>query len=371
MPRLDRYLLARLLQVWGLASLVLVLIYWVNRAIRVFDQLIADGQSAWVFLELTALALPSVIKIAVPLAAVVAVIIAVNRLAGDSELAVLQAAGLSPRRLARPVLVFGVIVALLMALIIHVLAPAAASRLAERQSEIAQSATARLLREGEFISPLPGLTIYIRDVAPSGEIGGLLLSDARDPGAAVTYTARAAWLVQGADGPQLVMLDGLIQRLSPGEGLVTTTFADLAYDLGPLLPAPDDGRRGWRELGTPDLLFPTPAIEAETGLSAARLRAEGHDRLAEPLLAPVGALLMLCALLLGSFSRFGLWRQIAAAVALAILVKGAESAAVGAVEADPSLWPLAYGPAILGLALSAALLWLAERPPLWRRVGLG
>jgi len=367
--RIDRYILSRLTAVFGLAALVLILVYWINRAVLLFDQLIADGQTAWVFLEFTALALPSIVKIVLPLAAFAATLHTVNRLSSDSELTVLQATGASPWRLARPVLAFGLVVALLVSALAHVLAPASLARLSEREAEIAETATARLLREGEFISPLPGITLYIRDVTPEGELRGLLLSDSRDAGTSITYTASSAYLVRGLAGPQIVMIDGIIQRLGRDDGrLATTAFADLAFDLGPLMAgAGTDGRRS-REVPTLELLRASPETVRETGKDAATLFAEAQDRLAEPLLAPVAALIALGTMLMGQFSRFGAWRQVLVAILLAIAVKGVESVSVQAARADPALWPLSYLPAASGFAVGALLLWLAGRD---RRVPQG
>ena len=63
------------------------------------------------FLELTLLTLPNIIRIVLPLSAFVASVYVTNRLTSDSEMVVVQATGFSPFRLARPVLVFGLIVA--------------------------------------------------------------------------------------------------------------------------------------------------------------------------------------------------------------------------------------------------------------------
>ncbi|EYD74466.1 putative permease [Rubellimicrobium mesophilum DSM 19309] len=294
MGRIDRYVLSQLMAVFGLASLVLVLVYWINRAVVLFDQLIADGQSAWVFLEFTALALPSIIRIVLPLAAFAATLYALSRMSGDSELTVIQATGTSPWRLARPVLAFGLIVAVLISILAHVLVPLSLVRLNARQAEIAQTATARLLREGEFISPAKGLTLYIQEVTPSNELRGLLLSDTRDADESMTYTAASAYLVRGEGGPQLVMVDGMIQRLDRETGrLLATSFADLAYDLSPFLPTAGDGGRSSREVPTWELLMPTPALAEETGKAEGILFAEGQERVAEALFAPAAALIAL------------------------------------------------------------------------------
>ncbi|MEE3316364.1 MAG: LPS export ABC transporter permease LptF, partial [Pseudomonadota bacterium] len=40
MPKFDRYLLSQLTVLFGFFALVLVSVYWVNRAVRLFDRLI-------------------------------------------------------------------------------------------------------------------------------------------------------------------------------------------------------------------------------------------------------------------------------------------------------------------------------------------
>ncbi|NIO39917.1 MAG: LptF/LptG family permease, partial [Burkholderiales bacterium] len=74
MRTFDRYLLAQLTLLFGFFSLVLVSVYWVNRAAILFEELIGDGQSARVFLEFTALALPNVIRLVLPASAFVATV---------------------------------------------------------------------------------------------------------------------------------------------------------------------------------------------------------------------------------------------------------------------------------------------------------
>ena len=113
MARFDRYLLSQLMVFFGFFALILVMVYWINQAVLLFDMLISDGQSATVFLEFTALTLPNVIRVVLPIAAFVASVYTTNRLSSESELVVVQSMGFSGFRLARPVLMFGLIVFLL------------------------------------------------------------------------------------------------------------------------------------------------------------------------------------------------------------------------------------------------------------------
>ena len=104
--RFDRYMLSQLLVLFGFFALVLVAVYWVNRAVVLFDRLIADGHSAGIFLEFTVLSLPAVVALVLPMSAFAAAVYVTNRLSNDSELVVVRATGFSPWRLARPVLAF-------------------------------------------------------------------------------------------------------------------------------------------------------------------------------------------------------------------------------------------------------------------------
>ncbi len=353
---------------FGFFSLVLVLVYWINRAVVLFDQLIADGQSAIVFLEFTALSLPSVIRLALPLAAFAAAVYVTNRMTTESELTVVQATGYSPFRLARPVLYFGLIVALLMSLLMHFLIPMSSARLAERQAEIAQNVTSRLLTEGQFIEPVNGVTLYIREITPQGELLDIFLSDTRSQSEQVSYTAAKAFLVREGGDTQLVMVEGMVQTLrTEGQRLFTTSFDDFAYNISNLIGETRVRGRRDAHLSTWELLNPTPELEAETGRDAARMIARAHDRFSQSILATVAALLGFSALMVGGYSRFGVWKQIIGAILLIIVVKAVETTGLRLARSDPNLWIAAYLQSLVGFLMIWFLLFWASRPYLFKR----
>jgi len=367
-PRFDRYLLSQLMVLFGFFSLVLILIYWINRAVVLFDQIIADGQSAWVFLELTALSLPGLMRIVLPLAAFIAAVYVTNRMATESELVVVQATGYSPWRLARPVAIFGLIITVMVLVLSHVLVPLAQSRLIDRQADLSRSLTTRFLTEGQFLSPASGVTFYIREITPEGELQDIFLSDTRREDRQFIYTAAQAFLVPAQSGPQLVMIDGLTQVLLKEEQrLYTTRFDDFAYDVSALIPVIDGRRRSISEIGTLELLRASEAVQEETRRSAATLIHAAHDRSAQSLFALFGALVGFSTLLVGGFSRFGLWRQIVAAVFIVVFAKGIESVGAGIARGDARLWLATYLAPLSGLVICALLLHAATRPYLLRR----
>ena len=368
MQKFDRYLLAQLTVLFGFFSLVLISVYWVNRAVVLFDQLIGDGQSALVFLEFTALALPNVIRLVLPVSAFAATVYAVNRLTSESELVVVQAMGFSSYRLARPVFLFGLMVAMLVMVLNHVLVPASRAELSKRRVEIAQNITARLLTEGQFLHPAEGVTFYIRDISADGELRNVFLSDGRSASQTTTYTAERALLVPGEDGPKLVMFDGLAQTLrSNGDRLFTTSFADSVYDLAGLIDPGGARALNIAALPTPALLFPTEALMKTTGETRASFLYEGHARIAQPFLAVAGALIGFSALMLGSFSRFGVWRQVLLAVFLLIVLQLLDNSMADVARRSENAWPAVYVSPLAGVAMAVAMLWISVRPGLLTR----
>ncbi len=368
MGRFDRYLLSQLMVLFGFFALVLILVYWVNRAVSLFDQLVADGQTMGIFLTLSLLTLPGLIAIVLPLAAFAASLYVTNRMTAESELIVLQATGSSAFRLGRPVVIFGVIVAGLMSVLTHYLVPAAASEMNRRQAEIAQNATTRFLQEGQFLSPTSGITLYIRDITQAGELRDIFLSDTRARDESVIYTASSAYVVRTITGPQLVMIDGMAQAFQrQSQRLITTSFNDLAYDIGTLVNLPDTTRRSSRELSTLELLSPTPDLIEETRRTAGQLVAEGHNRFAQAILGFVGPLIGFATLLIGGFSRFGVWRQVLAAIALVIVVKMIETVTTNAVRVNPANWPLTYLAGLTGVVMALVLMWSTTRPAMFQR----
>jgi lipopolysaccharide export system permease protein len=361
-------MLSQLMVAFGLFALVLVLVYWINRAVRLFDQIISSGESATVFLELSVLALPSVVKLVLPVAAFAAAVYVTNRLSNESELVIAQQAGLGPWRLARPVLVFGLIVAVFAAALAHVLVPASLARLADRQDDLAQNVTARLLVEGRFLHPSDGITFYIAGITPEGELDDVFLSDAREPGRRMIYTADRALLVRSESRPRLVMFDGMLQDLDLETGRIgVTRYAQLTLDIGSILGAPERSRADVAEIGTGALLAASPALLEATRATEGRALYEAHGRITHTLLSVVSPLLGFAALLIGGFSRFGIWRRVVGAVALLVLVQSAGLALAQWPIARPELWPLYYLPTALGLVIVAGLLFAAGRPGLFRR----
>lgn len=360
--KLDRYVLSQLLTLFGFFSLVLVAVYWVNRAVGLFDQLIGDGQSTWVFLQMSLLTLPTVMSTVLPSSAFVAAVFVANRMTADSELVVMQATGFSSFRLARPVFYFGIITALMMGILTNYLIPLSRTEMRLRNAEIAQNVTTRFLKEGQFMSPSKNIMLYIREVNQSGELLDVFIADDRDAAKRVTYTAQRALLVKSDTGPKLLMFDGMVQQVDPvTQHLSITRFSDLTYSIDPLKSASKSATAFPEEVMTLGLLSPSQDLRAASGWSKAVLQYSGNYRLSWPLAAAATSMVGFSTLLLGAFTRFGLWRQILMAVALLIVLYAIETVATSKARYLEGGWIFAYSASCFGMVITVFILWISQR----------
>ncbi|MEQ6203482.1 LPS export ABC transporter permease LptF [Sulfitobacter sp. HNIBRBA2951] len=366
MAKFDRYMLSQLLVLFGFFALVLVAIFWINRAVVLFDRLIGDGQTALVFLEFTALGLPKLVETVLPIATFAASVYVTNRMTTDSELTVLQATGSGPWRLARPVAVFGAFVMLGMVTLSNVLVPMAQAQLKEREQEIAQNVTARLLTEGTFLHPTKQVTFYTREIGADGVLRDVFLSDRRGADQDTIYTAAEAYLVRSEDATTLIMVDGLAQRLErEGLRLTTAKFADFSFDISTLLRSDSVATLKISNMTTWAMLTDWDNIAPRIDATKGRIAVELHSRLAQPLFCVIAALIGFSTLLIGGFSRFGVWREIVIAFGLLLLLDGTRGTLSAQVSAKADLWPILYLPSLIG-AVIATLMLLHAAHPSWR-----
>ena len=112
-----------------------------------------------------------------------------NKLATDSEIIVMNAAGFSPFRLFRPFFYATCVVALMVAFIGAYLAPDGMRRIKQWDAEITADVLTNILQPGRFAQLDQNLTIRIRERLPGGVLGGIFVDDRRDPKERVTIIA--------------------------------------------------------------------------------------------------------------------------------------------------------------------------------------
>ena len=300
--RLDIYISRQVLLALVVATTGLTALIWLTQSLRFVDLVVNRGLSFLVFLQLTGLLIPSFVAVILPITTYVVIQFVYQRMATDRELTVMRAAGLSPWALARPALA----VALLATVIGYGLSiwavPASLADFKQFQWEIRNRLAAFLLQDGVFTPLSDKLTVYIRSRDPDGTLRGILVDDARDPTAHATILAERGRLVDGRDGPQVILLDGSRQEIDHQSGrLNMLTFKQNEIDLADATKDESARPADMSEVPLSALLDPHPFFERDRP----KWVAEGHKRLTAPLTTLSYATVGLFSALGGMFRRHG------------------------------------------------------------------
>ncbi len=362
MTLFDRYFLYQLYVAFGFFSLLLIAVFWTNQAVLLFDKLISDGHSAMIFIEFSILSLPKAISVVFPISCFSAAIYVTNRLNNESELTVVRAAGIGTFRLSRPVLIFGLSVAMLMLVLTNYVMPASKKQLHYREYQISSNLSAKLLREGSFVHPHTNSTVFIEKITDSGELKNVFLSDYRTEYISRIYTAERAYLLRLDDSTKLVLVNGMTQTLNHKTKLLSSTmFDDLTFDVGQYVTQSKKPKRRLDDISTKELFSKPEKILEETGSEIGRLLEESHGRFHKPLLCLFAALIGFAAVTSAGYNRLGSGRQIIFAIFLLVLIKLVEGAVTDLLYQKETNWPLAYAPSIFALICFIILAVYADR----------
>jgi len=282
---IDRYIFRTSFGAFVLIAVSLTAVIWVTHALRDIDLMTNQGQTVLVFVGITGLVIPLLLLVIAPIALVIAVAYTINKLNTDSEIVVMNAAGMSPWRLFRPFLGVAIVVSLIVTGISAYLAPKGLRELREWATKVRTDLVANIVQPGRFITIEPGLTFHLRERRANGQLIGIFMDDKRDAKEHATFLAEYGEIVESGQNSFLVLYNGSLQRLEAGKLDPTIILYDRhAFDLSrygggaQLQPA----IYGVRERFLWDLASPDPD-DLLFRHQPAQFRAEFHDRLMAPI----------------------------------------------------------------------------------------
>jgi lipopolysaccharide export system permease protein len=363
MRLIESYIFTRMLRAFALTLVVLAATVWLSQALREFDLVSAMGQTVATFLQITLLLLPALATVVSPVAILIGVIYTFRTLNDGSELVVINAAGAPQSAVLKPVILVGLIGAIIMASMTLYFAPLSLRIWRILITDVRGNVITTILREGEFMSLAPGLTFHLRRRAPDGTLEGIFMSDTRDPDATVNYLAERGAVLDNPLGVFLVMNNGTIQKTSKKDKASSSIieFTSYAYDLSSFSAQSSAPPFTPQERTTAYLINPDRNDRFYPG----KLRSELHYRLTTPFNAIVFAILPLVFLGQAETTRQQRSATIGIAVASVVGFGAAEFVLTGAAEdhaiAAVALYllPIAAIAAGIGMVLAGKQL----RPP--------
>jgi lipopolysaccharide export system permease protein len=357
--QLDRYLLHQLLMALLAATGALVALIWLTQSLRFVELVVGRGLSPWAFLGLTGLLVPSFVAVILPITTFVVVQFVYQRLAGDRELTVMRAAGLSPFALSRPALMLAGLSMLCCFLLNMWIVPHSYGAFRADQFEIRNRMAAFLLQEGVFTPISDSMTVYVRTRDPDGLLHGIMVDDARQPNSHATVLAETGRLVSDASGPHVLLYHGSRQALDRQTGrLNVLTFTENLLDLTGNGREDQQRFRDATEMSISELL--NPDLKDVSARDRPKFRVEAHRRLAAPFSAVSFALVGLTSVLTGGFRRHGgILRPLIGVMTVVALVL-AGLAAQDLASVHPALIPMIWLQALLPGLVCAWCLFVPE-----------
>jgi lipopolysaccharide export system permease protein len=282
MGSIGRYIFRATLGAFLVVCISVTALMWITQALRDIDLMTNQGQSIFVFIGLTGLIIPLLIQMIAPIALMIAVSHVLNKLSNDSELIVMNAAGIPPRVLFRPFLAVAGVVSVLVAIFSAYVSPWGLRQLRLWATQVRADLVSNVVQPGLFSKLEERLTLHIRERLPNGQLLGILIDDQRNPKERVTVLAEKGDLVRNERGAFLVLETGNVQRHETGQrDPALVLFDSYGFDLSWLTNSSQNIKYSVRERYLWELYDPDRA-DTVFADQPNQVRAEFHDRITAP-----------------------------------------------------------------------------------------
>ncbi len=262
----HRYLFREILVPFGLGLSIFTFVLLLARLLRLIELVVNRGvpftNVARIFLCL----LPAFLEVTVPMAMLLAILVAFGRLSADAEITALRSSGVSLYQLVPPVATFVVIVTIITAGLAWYARPWGNRALRTAMWDIARTRATAGLKPQIFNDDFPGLIIYAEQIDATDHLDRVLIADERDPEQQNTIFAREGLMIPDPERETLTLrlLEGTIHTTDTSEqASYQTDFKsyDVNLDLRATLADSQQRSDDPKELTLPQL---AAAIEAKT-----------------------------------------------------------------------------------------------------------
>lgn len=322
MKRLHRYLLKEMLGPFFMALGLISFLLLMNRILALVDLVLKQGVPFYTVLELIAYVLPATFAITVPMSLLVAVLLALGRLASDLELVALRAGGISLSRLYPPLIALGLALSLGMLAFNEGVLPRANESYRALFYDVLQQRSDVALQEQAWVKDFEGVILYVQSKnKKTHELHGITILRPATPKQPMQWIrAHSGRLVSdpGSFKVYLDLYDGTMQALggAQDEDLTELQFhySRLDLDIGGALAQMQGTDRQPQEMSMREI---SQALAAMPSADPRRphFKTEMHKKAAIPFAC---LFFMLCGFPLGTLTRKG-GRMLGFVLAIALI----------------------------------------------------
>ena len=209
---LVRYVLKELIGPFLASLFGITFLFVVDFLVKILDNVLSKGLPASTVLEIFALNLAWMLSLSIPMAVLVASLMAFGRMSGDQEITAVKAAGISPLSLMRPVLLVALLLSVLMVVFNNWVLPEANHRSVELMNAVSRKKPHVFIDAGRLITQFPGVQLWVNRIDPvSGTLYGIQIFEMEKKGAPRIVYADSATMDYVDNGATLML------RLRSGE----------------------------------------------------------------------------------------------------------------------------------------------------------
>lgn len=188
------------------AFFTLMFIFTLQFIMRFIDELLGKGLGALVIVELIALNLAWMVVLAVPMAVLVATLMAFGGLSANNEITAMRASGVSLYRMMAPVFLSSILLAFLLVEFNNNVLPDANHRAKTLMIDIRRKKPTLTLVPGLFSRDIAGYSILVRKTfEASNDLEGVTIYDYSDPSKHAVITAERGVISLTPDYRKLIM----------------------------------------------------------------------------------------------------------------------------------------------------------------------
>jgi lipopolysaccharide export system permease protein len=185
------YLIKELFPAFLLGLIGFTFILLTGRIVQLMEFFVNKGVPLGYILRLLYLLLPSFMVLTIPMATLLSVLLAFNRLSSDNEITALKASGVSLYQMIPPVLVFAVATYAATTFLSLYSVPRANEGSRALIYEVASTKANAGIREKMFNDDFEGLVLYVEEIKPRTLAWEkVFISDSRNPAEVLTIIAR-------------------------------------------------------------------------------------------------------------------------------------------------------------------------------------
>lgn len=343
-PRYTRYILRNLLPPTVLLFITLTMMVLLSQSLKLIDLIVNRGLEAGMFLYLTALLIPSLTLIILPIASFLAVLFIYNKFINESEFIAFSATGLSHIKLAGAAIWSAAGVCALLYAVTFFALPYSYRTFKDIQFIVRNQYATLLLQEGVFNTPVKDVTVYVQTFEPvQGRLRGIFVHDGRKPDAQVVMSAEEGRLIRRPQGARFILINGNRQENNAKNGMSSVLYFDkYDFDIGALS---EERTRIWREAKEYYVHEMLNALKRADDIPPKlykKIVGELHFRISWPLFGFLLTILPLTALLTAEFDRRGKRKRVIVAAAVGGILCAVQFALKSLTVSMPHLFYITY-----------------------------